>query len=201
MPRPKLDMSPDVWAAACRWVRHFVALGTQGEINLSGTGEPTLHPRLVEMVAEMRDILGPTGDIQFTTNGKGITRKLVAALAPYKPKVCVTNHHAHLAGPASRLFYEFGMLRHVSSDPVVNPQNWAGQVIWPQTLRGAYRPICAMLADGLATINADGTMVICCMDMTNETAYGTVFDDPATAGFTLHAWDKCFACWQQPPHE
>jgi len=60
MPRPKLDMTEAIWERVKAWVQHFVDAGTQGEINLAGVGEPTLHPHLARYCLEMRELIGPT---------------------------------------------------------------------------------------------------------------------------------------------
>ena len=198
MPRPKVDIADDVWAAALDHVRYYVARGTQGELNLNLTGESTLHPRFAELCLEARAVLGPQRELQFTTNGKGITDALVKALVPAWPRVCVTAHHAHLAGPAAALFRKYGLLRSVSNDPVTSAQTWAGQVDWFDSPR-AVRQVCPMLAFGYGTIQADGMFVVCCMDGANETAFGTVFDPPGSLGAPMRPWRLCPSCWQRPP--
>lgn len=60
---------------------------------------------------------------------------------------------------------------------------------------------CAMLDGGLATVQADGTFVICCMDGANETVFGTVFDAPETFAAPLRPWRLCATCWQRPPEQ
>lgn len=202
MPRPKIDMTDAIWARTLAWIRHFVAQGTQGEVNLSGVGEPTLHPHLARYCAELRDVLGPQGVIQFTTNGKTKDLDLlIRALKPSRPSVCVTAHHFHLAQPAAWAYHAAGLLRAVSCDPVLAPQDWAGQVECPTPNVTPTRHVCDLLAGGLGSINADGTFVMCCMDGTGETSRGTVFDDPMTTTITMQDWRLCASCWQRPPED
>lgn len=198
MSRPKVDMSEEHWRAALDWVRFFVQRGTQGEINISGTGEPTLHPDLPRFCTELRAIIGPDVPLLFTTNGKGLTEELVAAVAPAKPRVCVSAHHAFLAGPAAVLLHKYGLLRSISFDPVLYPQDWAGQVQWahpPQPL-----VVCAPLRDGLGFIAADGSLLTCCQDTSNESKIGDVLDAPNVETM-MRDWRVCPKCWQYPPKD
>jgi hypothetical protein len=203
MPRAKLDMTEETWQRVKVWVQHFVDAGTQGEINLSGTGEPTLHPQLARWCLEMREIIGPDGSLKFTTNGTNATEQLARALVPSKPGIAVTVHHAKQAQAASYLYARYRILRGLSFDPVQAPQNWAGQVNCPSPWTETYdlRPVCRLLAEACGSINADGTFVMCCMDGSNESARGTVWDDPATTSITVQDWRLCPACWQVPPKD
>lgn len=196
MPRPKMDMTEDTWEAAKSWLRFFCQHGTQGELNLSGTGEPTLHPELPRLCLESRAILGPSRALQFTTNGRGLTEALVKALVPSKPQVCVTAHHASIAGPAVALLMQYGLLRSVSCDPVQSPQNWAGQVNWPSPKKPVQT--CGSLRDGRGFVSADGQIFPCCMDATGESAIGSVTAPPSFDVLTRD-WRVCPSCWQAPP--
>ena len=200
MPRPKMDMTEAIWARVLVWLQFFVDRGTQGEVNLNGTGEPILHPKFPQMVADVRRVLGPNGVIQYTTNGKGLTEAIVEALVPSKPKVCVTAHHFNIAKPAAALYEKHGLLRSISIDPMVNSQDWAGQVDWPVRTPKP-KPPCMMLLERVGTINADGTFVMCCMDGSNESAIGTVFDEPTQKIPKMHEWRLCPKCWQRPPSD
>ncbi len=200
MPRPKVDMTDAIWQRVLVWIAYFVARGTQAEVNLNGTGESTLHPKFVEMVGDVRRVLGPDGVIQFTTNGKGCTEELVKALEPFNPRVCVTAHHVNIAKPAMALYEKYGLLRSVSMDPMINSQDWAGQVNWPvRTLTP--KPACKLLVERCGTINADGVFVMCCMDGKNESVIGSVFDEPTEKKPKVHDFRLCGACWQRPPND
>lgn len=196
MPRPKIDMAEDTWDATKAWLRYFCAHGTQKELNLSGTGEPTLHPELPRLVAEAREILGPYRALQFTTNGRGLTEPLVRALVPSNPQICVTMHHANIAGPAVALLAKYGLLRNISCDPVQAPQNWAGQVDWPHPAKAVI--VCASLKDGRGFVSADGQIYTCCMDATGESAVGSVHTPPSF-DVLMQDWRLCGDCWQHPP--
>jgi hypothetical protein len=199
MPRPKVDMTPEIWARVLLWLRYFRQKGTQTEVVFTGVGEPTLHPNLPAMLLDVRRALGPEHPILLSTNGKTATKALAEAMAPATPAVCVTSHFAHVAGPAAMLYHEAGLLARISTDPVTGPQDWAGQVPWPTIFRGPNRPTCGVLADAAAQVNADGTLAVCCMDGSHQTADGSIFDDPEETAFRMRPYALCDACWQQPP--
>ena len=200
MPRPKLDMTQETWQRVLVWLAYCRDHGRQGEVSFSGVGEPTLHPQFPAMLRDARELLGGQARILFTTNGKNCTEALVRAVLPARPQVCVTNHFAHLAGPAAALYRRFGLLRAISHDPVDAAQDWAGQVQWPTRYADpASRGECLVLRERAAQVNADGTFAVCCMDGSHETAAGTVFDDPETTAFRMTPWRLCASCWQRPP--
>lgn len=197
MTRPKVDMSEAHWQAALGWVRHFVRAGTQGEIQLSGVGESMLHPDLPRFCAELRAVIGPSRPLLLTTNGKALMPALADALTPSAPQICVTAHHAALAAPAASILKARGLLRSISFDPVLYPQDWAGQVKWLHPTRAVVE--CAVLRHGLGYIAADGSLLTCCMDTRNESMIGAVMDAPGAV--PLRVWRVCKACWQYPPSE
>jgi hypothetical protein len=194
--RPKQDMDEATWQATLAWVRYFCEVRhTQTEVNLSGVGEPLLHPRFVACVAELREVLGWHRQLLFTTNGDLVTLDLVRALQPYKPMVCVTAHDLVTAGPAARLLADAGLLRDVSIDPVVAFQNWAGQVPGANC---AKRAPCLVLKGGAVTVTSTGAILACCNDATEESLIAHV-SAPPYSGLMMRAWARCAECWQEVP--
>ena len=66
MLRVKKHMDMFIFEQALDIVRYFVKQGTQGELSLTGVGEPTMHPYLVDMVKHSRDVLGPDRLLLFS---------------------------------------------------------------------------------------------------------------------------------------
>lgn len=197
--RPKQDMAAETWQAAMRWLRHFVAAGTQGELVLSGTGEPTLHPRLAEMALEARQIIGPNRRLLTTTNGLAVTPELVAALVPSQIRVYVTLHRPEKAEQAVWLLQQAGLFEQAVMDPVVGANSWAGQVDWPDRVNrgGDARPVCPWLSRGWMFVASDGTIYTCCYANGTTPPRGHV-RFPVSA-VRPEPWDVCGACWQRPP--
>ena len=199
MLRPKVDMSDATWASCMRWLRHYVAAGTQGELVLSGTGEPTLHPRLPEMAMEARQILGPSRRLLTTTNGLAVTPELVAALRPSGIRVYVSLHRPEKAERAVALLSEAGLFVDAVMDPVMGPNNWAGQVDWPDRVNrgGMARPVCPWLSLGWSFVAATGEFYACCYANGGTPVLGYVSD--AVRAIHPKPWAICDACWQRPP--
>lgn len=174
MLRPKQHMTDEVFERALAWVEHFARAGTQtSELNLAGIGESTLHPKLVEYVAEARRRLGTQIRIVLATNGLVLDDALAERLAPYFPEIYVSMHVPVKAAPAVVALKRHGILAGTSLDAVTAPVDWAGQVEWT-------KPI-----------------LTCCFDSTGESKIGHVNDAPSS--LPLHRWKLCNSCHLIPP--
>ncbi len=200
MTRPKADMTSETWQACLRWLRHFVAAGTQGELVLSGTGEPTLHPNLAAMALEARQILGPDRRLMTTTNGLAVTPALVEALVPSQIRVYVSLHRPEKAEQAVWLLQQAGLFEQAVMDPVVGANSWAGQVDWPDRINrgGDARPVCPWLSRGWMFVASDGTIFTCCYANGDTPPRGHVRFPVSSV--RPEPWAVCDACWQRPPH-
>lgn len=200
MTRPQQDMAAPTWAACMRWLRHFVDAGTQGELVLSGTGEPTLHPNLPEMAREARRILGPHRRLMTTTNGLHMTAELAEALKPSQIRVYVSLHRPEKAKPAIDLLSRAGLFEQAVMDPVVGANSWAGQVDWPDDVNrfGNARPVCPWLSRGWLFVASTGECYSCCYANGDTPVLGYVTD--VVRSVQPKPWRVCEACWQRPPH-
>ena len=199
MSRAKQHMTTHVWLNALRWVQHFVDAGTQGELVLSGTGEPTLNPRLPEMAREARYVIGPKRRLVTTTNGLAVTPELVEALKPSDIRVYVSLHRPEKAEAAVHLLEAAGLFEQAVMDPVMGPNNWAGQVQWPDRINrgGDARPVCPWLSRGWLFVSAEGDFYSCCYANGGTPKLGHV-EEPCR-NISPEPWDICGACWQRPP--
>ena len=121
--RPAVHMDKPTFLRSLEWVRYFVRRGTQRIINLSGIGEPMMHPEFIEYAQLARDAIGPFGKVTFPTNGLHVTPENAKALAEIKAEVWVSLHRPEKAESALRLLREAGVDTHYSLDPVVNPND------------------------------------------------------------------------------
>ena len=199
MQRPKQHMTAEVWRDCLRWLAHFVNQGTQGELVLSGTGEPTLNPLLPEMARQARVILGPHRRLMTTTNGLAVTAELVEALKPSNISVYVSLHRPEKAEAAVYLLTRGGLLAEAVMDPVMGPNSWAGQVDWPDRINagGLARPVCPWLSRGWLFVASDGRQYTCCYANGDTPVLGSVTDP--VQNVTPAPWRVCDACWQRPP--
>ena len=199
MKRPKQDMTRETWDQALDWLRYYVRQGTQGELVLYGTGEPLLHPRFVEMVAEARAVIGER-PLFFTTNGLLMDTAMVAALKPYQVRVWVSLHRPEHAGPAVLRLREAGMLERVSIEPSVAPMDWAGQVDWPVSVEVPEGRVvlCEYLQVGWLFCDSTGRLCSCCtIDDQADGVVGHVSEAPHPVA--VHGYQLCASCWMPHP--
>lgn len=194
MPRPKQHMDRETYEKALGWVKHFQRKGTQGELNLAGIGESTLHPDFVEYVARAREVLGDDIRLVIATNGLLMTEEMALALKPYNIRIWVSLHRPEKAGPAIEILKRVGLYNGASADPSVSAIDWAGQVEYHVSAPPA---ACDWLKSGWVMAMSDGRVTTCCLDSTGEGVVGTVDDDPN--GVELQPWKLCDGCHLVPP--
>jgi len=195
MPRVKEDMSERIFDRALTWVDHFYRVaGTQdSEVNLAGIGESTIHPKLVEFVAETRRRF-PGARILFASNGLVLDEDLAARLAPYQPKVTISMHVPLKAAKAIEIAKRHGIYDGAGLDAATNPVDWAGQVAW--TKPGFTSP-CRFLHFQEGFVSADGRILTCCYDATGDSCVGHVNDEPSA--LPMKRWKLCDTCHLIPP--
>jgi len=174
MERPKQDMELHVFDQALKHVAHYVAGGTQHDLNLSGTGEPTMHPMFPLMLRMAREVMGPDRKIIFPTNGVGYDFDLVKALAVHRPAVWVSKHRPEKAGIAREWWRAVGCLEGESEDPTANSNDWAGQVDWHISHQFALP--CMWLRQGMVFVESTGEIAACCLDGDGGMRVGSVWD-------------------------
>lgn len=174
--RPKLHMERSTFLRALEWVKRFVATNSQGELNLAGIGESTMHPDFVEYVKLAREALGWEQRICFATNGLLMTREMAAQLAPYKPTVWVSMHRPEKAKGAIDALREFGLLESPSCDAAYAAVDWARQVDWKFTA-DTFGDACPWKKRGWAFVLADGRISTCCFDADGSGVVGHVNDE------------------------
>jgi hypothetical protein len=189
--RKKLDMEQAVFSRSLEWVRYYVKQGTQGELNLAGIGESTLHEHFIEYVKQARAALGWHQRLLFTTNGLLVTPHLVDSIKPYGVGVYVSLHRPEAAKKAVDLLREAGMLLGVSVDPAMNSVDWAGQVNW-QTTTQAFGSMCDWRKQGWVMVLADGRISACCFDSDGSGVVGHV--DQAPGSVVSKPYRLCKTC-------
>jgi hypothetical protein len=186
--RPRRDISDEDFSDALRWVDPG-----QAELNLSGVGEPLMHPRFVELLAEARGRF-PTMRLLFPTNGLLLTRELAERLVPYHPEVSISLHVPEKAAHAVQIARHYGLLAGVSMDPVLNPNDCAGQVDWyPSEVTYP----CPWVGLQRYVVASTGDILTCCFDFTGESRLAHVQEEPRQ--LTVKPWRVCERCHQTMP--
>jgi len=165
MTRPRQHMSPQTFEAALDCVEYYMRQGTQRrELNLSGIGEPTLCPNLIEYVKRIRERFSSYHDILFPTNGARLDTRMANILASLGVRVCLTIHSGadpRRLAEAHEVAKEAGILAGTSVHAITTPSDWAGQVDWIQqkTLTR-----CRWIDEKKVVVFSDGRIGTCCID-------------------------------------
>lgn len=191
MRRAKMHMTRETFQRALSWVRHFSDAGTQGDLNLAGIGESTMHPHFVEFVHEARRALHPSRALVLATNGLLMTDELAQAIASTGIRVYVSAHRPEKAGPAVEVLKRAGLIAGISVDPTISATDWAGQINWHVS---AKRSPCPWVVGGWSFVMSDGRLTRCAFDATGIGVFGHV-DDDVTALHTT-PYSLCRACHQ-----
>ncbi len=196
--RPVGFMSMNTFEAALEWVRIFAERGTQRELNLFGVGEPTLHPEIVEMVRMARKVLPGKLPVHLNTNGNRFTEELAWKLKDAGiSEIDVTAHNARATAGTVRILKAVGIPGRISFDPILQPNNWAGQVDWFHPL---YSYPCPWLHRGQVMVMSDGRITRCCIDAFARGILGHVLIDNLDL-LEVTPFSLCEDCHQTTPED
>lgn len=178
LPRPMVDIKPEVYEHALGFVSYFVKKGTQTELSLTGIGESLLHPGFVRMVHRARETIGPDRRLTITTNGILLDDQMCAAIASARPSVFISLHRPEKAGHAIEAAKKHGILAGVNNSFATAAFNWAGtQKNW---FVSAPKITCEFLRSGWCVVLVDGRVTTCCLDPDGSGVIGSIYDDPAS---------------------
>lgn len=198
MQREKIDMDTDTLGRALWWVKHFIRQGSQGELNLAGIGESTMHENFIAMLASVRDAVGSL-PLVLATNGllvdSKMAREMKEASAGGPFKVFVSLHRPERAKLAIDNLVEVGLLAGVSNDPSMASTDWAGQIPNWKVTAGANRR-CPWVTGGWVVVLSDGSLTRCAFDGNKKGIIGHVNDD--VSKFHTSAYSLCATCDQNP---
>lgn len=168
-------MTWEVFEATIDWCKHFCVKGTQKEINLFGVGEPTLHKDLIKFIEYARKKLPFRQILHINTNGNTMTERLARELKRAGLNhIGITGHKPHPIAKTIRICQDVGLEFHLSFDPILQPNNWAGQVDW---FEPRYSYPCHWLDTGQIMVMSNGDVTTCCIDAFARGKFGTIFDD------------------------
>jgi len=183
-------MTMEVFEAALGWVKHFCTQGSQLELNLFSVGEPTLNPDLIKMIEMARQRLPFRQVLHINTNGNTMTHELAQALKNAGLNhIGITGHKPRPIAKTIRICQDIGFEYHLSFDPIIQPNNWAGQVDW---FEPRYSYPCHWLDIGQVTVMSNGDVTTCCIDAFAQGVISHVFEDITKARTKPH--ELCKAC-------
>lgn len=187
-----------------RTIEHVNVLIDRGkqkpQVNLFGIGEPFLNPRIIEMTSYARRALPYQVKVHTNTNGKIPARNLGILdqmLDAGIDSIDVTVHPESYeqAMLTVRRLRELRIPGTVSIDPVLSPNNWAGQVDWPAA---NYCYPCQWLRDGDVMVMWDGRVTACCLDAQGLGVIGHITDADILER-TVKTFALCTNCHQEVP--
>lgn len=177
-PHPRLErakehMSWETFERTLEHVSYYVEKGTQSEVSLTGIGEAILHPRFVEAVFRVREVIGGR-QITLATNGVALTPDIAEVLARLRVVTYVSTHRPEKAGVAWDMLKKHGAITGLNTAFVDSSIDWAGQVKWHAS---APRGNCNYLGLGWAVVRQDGSVNACCMDAHGKHRLASVYDE------------------------
>ena len=154
---------------------------------------------LVDMVEMARAVLPLSQPLHINTNGNRLTDDLCRALkAAGIDHIDITYHidnDPKKTAEAIEMTRRLGLRGNVSIDPVVHPNNWAGQVDF---IKPNYTYPCPWLHNGQVMIMSNGDITTCCFDAFGAGIVGNVFDSKPEE-IELATFSLCAGCHQTPP--
>lgn len=193
--RPKVDMDLETYKRSLEWASFYVSRGTQGELNLAGIGESTVHPDFVEYIRLAREAVGSSVRIVLATNGLLVTEEMAEAVQVYNPRFYVSLHRPEKAGLAIEILKRHGLIDGVSGDPSYAAIEWAGQVDWFTS--AAKGQVCDWMRVGWMMAMADGRLTTCCLDASGVGVIGHVNDTIGSA--SVAPYELCTKCHLSVP--
>lgn len=192
MPRPKQDMTLEVFEKTLELVRYFIRKGTQIHLNMAGIGESTMHPDFKNFLRLARLSIGRLPMV-IATNGIEIVKnpEIAEWLLEYRCAAFVSLHRPEMAGRAIEILKSKGVYAGSSSDPSLNSVDWAGQVKWHVSSDAKDGP-CAWLNNGQAFVMSDGRISTCSFDGSGAGVIGTIYDD--VEYMELNPYSLCCTC-------
>lgn len=189
MAREKQDMSDEVFERTLYWLGEFQRQGTQGNINLHHFGESTLHPKFIEWVDRITDVVP---EARVSSNGVGVTREMIFAMKDAGlTALSLSIHRPEVVQKVADWCIEADLTYDWASGMLSAPHNWAGQVEgrvseWAKSYE------CKFLEIGECVILADGRLATCCIDAEGIVDLGTVWDD--LRNIRLEPFSLCKSC-------
>lgn len=191
-------MTDEVFDQVLKHVRHYVKEGTQEEICTFMFGEPTLHPKLPEMIDKLRYVVPLRNAIHLSTNGSMLTQKLLCEL--YDSGVTAISLSDHDAPTTKNAIIELRKFKKMAWKPwrggIWNPNNFAGHVDWLK-FEDQERTKCSWMYRSMAAVLSDGRVSACCFDAAAEGIIGSVYDAPGS--WTTKPYSRCGTCHQDLP--
>lgn len=162
MRRAKADMTLETLTQALEWVKFFQKKGTQGELNIAGIGESTIHPDVIGMVDYIRATVGKDIRLVLATNGVYVDDDIVACFKRNRVDVFVSLHRPERAAAALNKYKQAGVLCGYSIDPTISSVDWAGQIKWPVTTQ--WGTPCPWIGGQYVIVTSQGYILSCSFD-------------------------------------
>ncbi len=188
-------MDMETFKRAIIWVQYFADRGTQLELNLFGVGEPLLNPQIAEFVRIARVHVPMSREVHLNTNGIFMTREMGLKLKDAGiSSIDITGHDPYHSAKTIRILRDLGIPGQLSIDPIVRPNDWAGQVDW---FESEFRYDCPWIYRGQVMVMSDGSVTVCCIDAFAKGVLGSVKDD--LAELEVEAFELCKSCHHDVP--
>lgn len=141
------------------------------QIQITGIGESTLHPRFCEYVERLR--LATYDKIVMPTNGISLDVEKIKACQKAGVQICISPHQPEEAAKALRRCIDNDMpVVLLGMDMMSQTHDWAGQVDWLKW--NGPRIECEWLANEHVTCQSDGMISSCCYNASDKNLIGHI---------------------------
>jgi organic radical activating enzyme len=183
-------MSPEIFQLVLDNIKKLCDNGTQQEVNLFGIGEPLLNPNIIKFVEMARNQIPMRIPLHLNTNGNILTEEIARAIKDAGiTHMTITDHDAYSTVKAIRIMQKVGIPTNVTRDPILKPNNWAGQVDW---FKPDYTYDCQWLGKGQVAVQWDGKISTCCIDSRSQGIVGHISEDISKMELRPH--NLCIKC-------
>jgi hypothetical protein len=183
-------MLPEIFQLVLDNIKTLASNGTQKEVNLFGIGEPLLNPNIIKFVEMARNQIPMRIPLHLNTNGNIFNEDIARAIKDAGiTHITITDHRAHSTVKSMRICDSVGIQYNVSRDPIMKPNNWAGQVDW---FAPDYAYDCQWLRDGQVAVQWDGKISTCCIDSRAQGIVGHISEDLSKMELRPH--NLCIKC-------
>jgi len=193
-------MHDKIFEKTLYWLKILCDRGTQREVNMNGTGESCLDPKLAFRIRAVKDIMGDK-PVNMSTNAVNLTYEMAVKIKDAGiDQFDVSPHSAFHARKAVDIMRRVGLKGIVNIGAILMSHNWAGQLEFENQVDCSFDIKCDPLIEGRGYVLKEGNVTPCCYDYQNLGVFGHVFNSGLLRK-EYGPYELCKTCHQKIPKE